>query len=84
MAGRITPSSYWCMIRSSPKLRELVKYKLEQKDKTLKEICKEIGIKQSRLSKYLNNRSPNITQFQLMQVLRYLGIEVTLDIKIVE
>lgn len=84
MAGSKTRLSHWCMIRDSPKLRDLVKFKMDQKGMNLGELANATDIKSSRISKYLNNYRPNVTQVQLLTILKVLGIELTLDIKIIE
>lgn len=81
MAG---PKSSWCILRNSTKLRTLIKYKIRSKEFKIVETAEKAGVETYRLSRYLNSRTPNLTQFQLMKVCDLLGIEVSLDINIID
>lgn len=77
-------SGAWCILRNSSQLRTLIQYKIRQKDWLIKETAEKAGVETYRLSRYLNRRTPNLTQFQLMKVCEVLGVEVSLDIKILD
>ncbi len=82
MGNTKTPSASWHFLRDSAKLRGVLKYRLEQKDIPFKQIERELGIRQDALSKYFRGVKPNTTDFNLLRLAEYLGIEVRLDIQI--
>lgn len=74
------------MVRDNHQLHTLVTYKIKRlrETKKLTEIANKCDIPVDRLSKYIYRRKPNLTQFQLIKLCDYLGIEVSLNVEIVK
>jgi len=84
MAGYKSPASTWCFLRSSQKLRAVVKYRLEQLNKPQGEVAKAVGIPQYRISSYLNGMHKPMSQYQLLKLCKYLSIRVELNVSLEE
>lgn len=85
MAGIKNPASSWCLLRSSQRLKAAVKFRIDHINKPYKDIAAESGIPQYRISLYLNGHErKGITQYQLVRLCSYLGIDVGLNIKMIE
>jgi len=55
---------------------------MNQKGITARKLSEEIGFAPYRMSLYLNNRIPNMNQYQLYQVCQYLDIKVSINIEL--
>ena len=74
--GTRSPQAMWCFFRGSDKVRTAVKFQMKQRGIIAKDFSEELGIAPYRLSKYLNDKTPNLNQFQLYKVCDKLGIDV--------
>jgi len=73
----------WCFFRGSDKVRQAIKHRMKQKNVTAKKVCEDVGIKSRyRMSLYLNNKIPNLNQYQLYQVCQYLDIGVKINVEL--
>lgn len=81
MAGKL-PSSSWSFLRDSSRLRGILKYQLESKDLFVNDVAKDLGMNVDRLRKYFRGVKPSITNWDLIRVANYLGVEVSLEVKL--
>ena len=77
--GRKTPFSNYCIVRDNPNVRPLIEWKLKSTD--VDKACESVGIAKSNLYNYLNQGKKNISQFKVIQLLDYLGVEVKIQLK---
>lgn len=82
MGNTRTPASSWNFLRDSPKLRGVLKYQIDSKDLSFGQIQRDTGIRQDNMSKYFRGVKPNLSDFKILQLADYLGIEVAIDIRI--
>lgn len=81
MAGDKTVKSIWCFLRSNEVLRTAIKYKQAGLDLNLKELAHAAGVDYTRLCKWFKNRAGALSQYEVIRLCTYLGIEVELTIK---
>ena len=74
------PSSHWCFLRDSTKLKAMVKYKLRESGLILAEVTKETGVPGYRISAWLNGKRPYPNQYQVIKLCLFLGVELDLNI----
>lgn len=79
---KVYNQQYWCFLRSSPKLRAAIKFRMEQMGIRSQDVAKGAGINNTRLSSYLNGMHKPLTQYQLIQLCKFLGLEVDLQVTI--
>jgi hypothetical protein len=84
MSGKRSPVSSWCILRDDTEIRDLLQYRMNKKGYTTLHIQKAIGIENGRLSKYFRYIKPNMTQYEFVRLAKYLGVELTVNIKIIE
>lgn len=78
--AKVYKQGNWCFLRTAPNLRAAVKYRIAQLDIPQGQLAKESGIPQYRISSYLNGMDKPLSQYQLLQLCKYLGI--TVDLKV--
>jgi hypothetical protein len=73
--------SKWCLFRGSNKVREAVKLQMRLKNLYAKQICEELDIKPYRMSRYLNEKFPNVNQMQLYRICNRLDIDIKINVE---
>lgn len=76
-------SSGWSFLRDSPELRGTLRYQLDTSKKSLVDIGEALEVKPDRLSKYFRGVKPSLTNWQVMKLANYLGVEVQLRIQMI-
>lgn len=72
------------MFRDSSDLRELMKFRLKKKGWNYEDLSRATGIKADRFSKYFRSEKPNMTQYEFIKMAKELGVQLDIDIKIIE
>lgn len=79
-------ASKWCMLRDDYRVKTLVKKRMSDGKIMIRTLANNTGIAEYRISRYLNHNHldglPSLTQHQLITICEYLGIEVTLNIRL--
>jgi hypothetical protein len=79
MGGTRSVASKWCLLRDDTTLRTAIVYKIKSQKLRLADLERETGIQAYRISRYINGRKPHLSQFQLVSLAKFLGIQVTLE-----
>jgi hypothetical protein len=74
-------SSGWSFLRDSAQLRAGIKYRMDELDISIVELAEAVDVKPDRISKYLRNVKPSVTNWQLIQMATHLNMEVDLNIR---
>jgi len=77
-----SPLSSWSFLRDSAQLRSTIAYKLQSKDLFITDAATAIGVAPDRISKYLRGVTPSLTNWQIVKLANYLGMDIELSIKI--
>lgn len=75
-----SPSSTWNFLRDSPKLRGVLKYQIDAKDLSFGQVERDTGIRQDNMSKYFRGVKPSLSDYKILQLADYLGVEVSLTV----
>jgi len=81
MAGTKSPSSSWSFLRDSTTLRAAIAYRLRDRDLFITDVAEALGVHPDRISKYLRGVKPSLTNWQVVKLAEYLGLEVNLEVK---
>ena len=81
MRGNRSASSFWSFLRDSAKLRAAITYKLQTRDLFIQKVADDLGVAPDRISKYLRGVTPSLTNWQVVKLAEYLGLDVDLDVK---
>lgn len=74
------PQSWWCFFRDNSTIRNLVAYFIKERGQTLTGLAKIAGCQPNQIRKYLDDKKPHITQYQLMAICNHLGIEPSMQV----
>lgn len=74
----------WCFFRGSHKVRDAIKFMMKRRGMTAKALCEKVGVAPYRFSLYMNDRIPNLNQYQLYQICQELGIKVDINVEMRE
>jgi hypothetical protein len=75
--------SHWCFLRNNSKLKQVIKYKLQQKGLILHDVQKATGVPAYRISAWFNDNRPYPNQYQVLSLCKWLDIEVDIKITLV-
>ena len=79
MPNKLTQSS-WNFLRDNSKLHGVISHRIEGKE--LKQIGKDLGLNPYLVSWYLKGRKPNLSNYDIIRLCSYLGIEIDLSISL--
>jgi hypothetical protein len=79
---RVTAS--FCIVRYSSKLRTAIKFRLDQRGYTVASVAKETELNADRIRKYLRGDKVGLSQFQVIKLASFLGIEVNITVNFVD
>jgi len=74
--------SWWCLFRDDSVVRLLVTRLTKARGLYLKDLAKVAGCAPYQVGNYLNDKKPSITQYQLMSICLFLGIEVSAQVEL--
>ena len=74
--------SWWWLFRDDSTIRLLVTKLLKARGLQLKELAKVANCAPYQIGNYLKDKKPSITQYQLMSICLYLGIEVSANVEL--
>lgn len=81
--GQKSPEAGWRFLRSNDRLRGVILSQMAEKKLNATALAKQIGVNHARMGGYLRGVStPCLSEFQVVQVCDYLGIELDLEIQI--
>jgi transcriptional regulator with XRE-family HTH domain len=81
MTNRPAANKY-CLLRYDHAVRSAVNLRLKQSGKTVTQVAEETGIGRTQLAKYLSGSvTKSVTQWQLLSLCNYFGIEVSINVK---
>jgi len=72
------------MFRDSEDLRDLLKFRLQKRGWNYEDLSRETGIKSDRFSKYFRGIKPNVTQHEFIRMALTLGVELDINVKIID
>ena len=70
------------MFRNSDNVRDAIKFRIQERGIMQKKLAEDLGIAPYRISRYLNDKIPNLSQYQLYKVCDKLDIDVKIVIKL--
>lgn len=80
-AGTRSVAAKWCYLRDNATLRLAVQTRIKQRKLKLMDLERATDIQAYRISRYLLKRKPNLNQFQLINLCKYLDIVVKLNVQ---
>lgn len=77
---RNTHQSQWNFLRENSILRGAISFSIDFKELKLIQIERALGISAYKISAYLKNRRPSMSNYDIIRLCEYLGIELSLKI----
>lgn len=72
----------WSFLRDNQRLLAILKFKFEQSGKNYAEIGEIIGVDRGPVGNYFKGKKPNLLDYDIIRIAEYLGVSISLDIKL--
>lgn len=78
------PTSTWCIIRNNGTLRELIRRRMDDEGMKMQDLADKSGVPYDQIRQYLKkyDYEKGMSQWNVLEVAKALGIQVGLDIQL--